>query len=202
MLTATPEWAAPPSSGTPPPPTAPGAKGPCCTPPRPLGTATALQRTARTALLGAGPTALPARPDTGPRHHPGELLDLLRGIGAGRPLLVCVDDAHAWDPDSRAALGFAARRLGAGSRVAVVAGAADEISFAGLPALRLGPLHDDAATALLDRLTDGADDIDPVVRGELLREAAGNPGCSPDSPAASPRPVGRAHRAAVSAARR
>lgn len=95
-----------------------------------------------------------------------------------------MDDAHAWDPDSRAALGFAARRLGAGSRVAVVIGAADETTFAGLPALRLGPLDDDAAAALLDRLTDATGDVDPVVRSELLREAAGNPGCSPASSAA------------------
>ncbi|MEU2247650.1 helix-turn-helix transcriptional regulator [Streptomyces sp. NPDC019224] len=108
---------------------------------------------------------------------PAALLALLRRLGAERPLLVCVDDAHLWDPDSRAALTFAARRLGPGSRVAVLIGAGDEAGFVGLPALRLGPLHDDAATALLDRLTEeaGADRADPVVRGELLREAAGNP---------------------------
>ncbi|MFE6937083.1 AAA family ATPase [Streptomyces sp. NPDC057699] len=129
------------------------------------------------ALLCSAPGPLPVAPDTilGSGITPGGLLALLRDLGAERPLLVCVDDAHAWDPDSRAALGFAARRLGAGSRVAVVIGAADETAFAGLPALRLGPLDDDAATALLDRLTDGTAEVDPVVRSELLREAAGNP---------------------------
>lgn len=129
------------------------------------------------ALLCSAPGPLSLAPDTvlSSGITPGALLGLLRALGAEQPLLVCVDDAHLWDPDSRAALGFAARRLGAGSRVAVVIGAADETAFAGLPALRLGPLDDDAATALLDRLTDGAADVDPVVRSELLREAAGNP---------------------------
>lgn len=145
------------------------------------------------ALLCSAPGPLPLPPDRVLREGigPAALLVLLRELGAQRPLLVCVDDAHAWDADSRAALGFAARRLGAGSRVAVVIGAGDGTSFAGLPALRLGPLDDDAAAALLDRLTDttgAADRVDPVVRGELLRAAAGNPrlltgltgGLSPD----------------------
>ncbi|MFI6649621.1 LuxR C-terminal-related transcriptional regulator [Streptomyces sp. NPDC050529] len=129
------------------------------------------------ALLCSAPGPLPLPPDAVLRDGitPAALLGLLRQLGAEQPLLVCVDDAHAWDPDSRAALAFAARRLGAGSRVAVVIGAGDETSFAGLPALRLGPLGDDAAAALLDRITDAADQVDPVVRGELLREAAGNP---------------------------
>lgn len=132
------------------------------------------------ALLCSAPGPLPLQPDRVLRDGitPTELLVLLRELGSERPLLVCVDDAHAWDPDSRAALVFAARRLGAGSRVAVVIGAGDETSFAGLPALRLGPLDDDAAAALLDRITDAAgvaDQVDPVVRGELIREAAGNP---------------------------
>lgn len=128
------------------------------------------------ALLCSAPGPHPAAPDRVLREGitPTALLALLRRIGSARPLLVCVDDAHAWDPDSRAALGFAARRLGAGSRVAVVLGAGDETGFAGLPALRLGPLDDEASAALLDRLT--GDTADPVVRGELLREAAGNPG--------------------------
>ncbi|MEU1125187.1 ATP-binding protein, partial [Streptomyces sp. NPDC005899] len=129
------------------------------------------------ALLCSAAGPLPLAPDRilGSGIAPGGLLRLLEKLGAEQPLLVCVDDAHAWDPDSRAALGFAARRLGAGSRVAVLIGAADETSFAGLPALRLGPLDDDAAAALLDRLTDGTGEVDPVVRSELLREAAGNP---------------------------
>lgn len=132
------------------------------------------------ALLCSAPGPLPLPPDRVLRDGitPTGLLALLRQLGARRPLLVCVDDAHAWDPDSRAALVFAARRLGAGSRVAVVIGAGDETSFVGLPALRLGPLDDDAAAALLDRITDAtgaACQVDPVVRGELLREAAGNP---------------------------
>ncbi|WP_372456152.1 AAA family ATPase [Streptomyces poriferorum] len=132
------------------------------------------------ALLCSAPAPLPLPPDRVLRDGitPTELLVLLRELGSERPLLVCVDDAHAWDPDSRAALVFAARRLGAGSRVAVLIGAGDETSFAGLPALRLGPLDDDAAAALLDRITEAAgvaDQVDPVVRGELIREAAGNP---------------------------
>ncbi|WP_333734258.1 AAA family ATPase, partial [Streptomyces sp. IBSBF 3010] len=106
---------------------------------------------------------------------PDVLLARLRRTGGGRPLLVCVDDAHLWDPGSRAALALAARRTGPGTPVAVLIAAGDGAGFAGLPALRPGPLDDEAAAALLDRLT-GADRADPVVRGELLREAAGNPG--------------------------
>ncbi|MGC4948361.1 AAA family ATPase [Streptomyces sp. DT224] len=126
-------------------------------------------------LCAAGPA--PGDPDRVLRDGlpPAAFLALLRRLGGGRPLLVCVDDAHLWDPDSRAALAFAARRLGPGSRAAVLIAAGDEAGFAGLPALRPGPLDDGAASALLDRLT-GADRADPVVRGALLREAAGNPG--------------------------
>ncbi|MGW2473474.1 helix-turn-helix transcriptional regulator [Streptomyces sp. NPDC001665] len=121
-------------------------------------------------LCAAGPA--PGAPARVPRDG---LLALLRRLGGGRPLLVCVDDAHLWDPDSRAALAFAARRLGPGTPAAVLIAAGDEAGLAGLPALRPGPLEDEAASALLNRLT-GADRADPVVRCELLREAAGNPG--------------------------
>ncbi|MYS35323.1 AAA ATPase-like protein [Streptomyces sp. KhCrAH-43] len=134
---------------------------------------------------GAGDGASRDAPGPGGPDHvlrdglaPLALLGLLRRLGAERPLLVCVDDADLWDPDSRAALVFAARRLGPGSRVAVLIGSGDEGAVAGLPALRLGPLDDGAAAALLDRLTGcGADGDrgDPVVRAELVREAAGNP---------------------------
>ncbi|MFE6976674.1 LuxR C-terminal-related transcriptional regulator [Streptomyces sp. NPDC057682] len=132
------------------------------------------------ALLCSAPGPLPVAPDRLLREGitPAALLALMRELGADRPLLVCVDDADAWDAESWAALVFAARRLGAGSRAAVLAAAGEGTGLAGLPALRLGPLDDDAAAALLDRITGAggaADPVDPVVRGELLREAAGNP---------------------------
>ncbi|WP_187279963.1 LuxR family transcriptional regulator [Streptomyces sp. IB2014 016-6] len=129
-------------------------------------------------LLCSAPGPLPPvagvpRPDTAPT----ALLDLLTTLGALRPLLVCVDDAHAWDAGSRAALVFAVRRLAPARRVAVLLTAAEqhagERDFAALPALRLGPLDRSASRALLDRLTGGR--ADPGVREELLREAAGNP---------------------------
>lgn len=164
------------------------------------------------ALLCPAPGPPPmSRPPSG--LTPDALLARLRELGRERPLLVCADDAHAWDPASRTALSSAARRLGAGSRVAVLIAAHDGPTFTGLPALRLGPLDDDAAAALLDRITGvssgtegfgrraaegfaggvgpsggaegpgrrshrlscGTEGLDPVVRAELLREAAGNP---------------------------
>nr|WP_202461778.1 LuxR family transcriptional regulator [Streptomyces sp. SID8374] len=91
------------------------------------------------------------------RPTPESLLARLRELGAARPLLVCADDAHAWDPASRTALGFAARRLGADSRVAVLITADDGPAFTGLPTLRLGPLDENASSALLDRLTGGGE---------------------------------------------
>ncbi|MFD5203439.1 AAA family ATPase, partial [Streptomyces sp. NPDC058375] len=133
------------------------------------------------ALLGPAPapaTALSASPPSAsptPGITPDALVGRLRELAAGRPLLVCADDAHAWDRASRAALAFAARRLGAGSGIAALLSAADGTAFAGLPTLHLGPLDEGAASALLDRLTRGTEGLDPVVRAELLREAAGNP---------------------------
>lgn len=130
-------------------------------------------------LLCSAPGPLPPpvagipRPDTAPT----ALLDLLTTLGALAPLLVCVDDAHAWDAGSRAALVFAIRRLTPVRGVTVLLTAAEqhagERDFAALPALRLGPLDRSASRALLDRLTAGR--ADPGVREELLREAAGNP---------------------------
>ncbi|MFJ9684289.1 LuxR C-terminal-related transcriptional regulator [Streptomyces bacillaris] len=141
---------------------------------------------------------------------PEELLARLRDGSSGRPLLVCADDAHLWDPASRTALAAAARRLGPGSGLAVLIAADEGPAFAGLPTRRLGPLDEAASAALLDRLAGavvgagaGAEvgagagagvgagvgagagagigagvatgPLDPVVRAELLREAAGNP---------------------------
>ncbi|MFD3791293.1 LuxR C-terminal-related transcriptional regulator [Streptomyces cyaneofuscatus] len=146
----------------------------------------ALLREAAAAHRPRGPVLYPtASPDEGGLHAllgpapgpstPEALLVRLRERGAARPLLVCADDAHAWDPASRTALGLAARGLGPGSRVALLIAADDGPTFAGLPAVRLGPLDEDAAAALLDRLAGVTGGLDPVVRAELLREAAGNP---------------------------
>jgi DNA-binding CsgD family transcriptional regulator/tetratricopeptide (TPR) repeat protein len=132
------------------------------------------------ALLCSAPGPLPGPADdvTRPGTAPTALLELLRTLGAESPLLLCVDDAHAWDRDSRIALGFAARRLAPRDRAAVLLTATDDPggqdAFTGLPRLRLGPLDDAAAGELIDRLTQGR--ADPLVRDELRREAAGNPG--------------------------
>ncbi|WP_424570215.1 AAA family ATPase [Streptomyces sp. CH-036] len=127
------------------------------------------------ALLGVGPAgASPAAPRTG--ITPAALARRLREFADGGPLLVCVDDAHAWDAASRAALAFAARGPGTGSRIAFLLSVADGTAFAGLPTLHLAPLDEGAASVLLDRLTAGTEGLDAVVRAEILREAGGNPG--------------------------
>ncbi|CAM5670580.1 hypothetical protein SAVIM338S_07018 [Streptomyces avidinii] len=105
------------------------------------------------------------------------LWELLPGIAAGAPLLVCVDDAHLWDAPSRAALGFAARRSdtlpGIGLLLSVAHTRALDPDFSGLPVLRLDALDDGAATALLEDLTGRA--ATPAVREALLSEAEGHP---------------------------
>ncbi|MEW2059376.1 helix-turn-helix transcriptional regulator [Streptomyces sp. NPDC007002] len=123
---------------------------------------------------GTGTVAVPAGAGSSVA-APDALAGRLREFADGRPLLVCVDDAHTWDPVSRAALTFAALGPLTGSGIAFLLSAADGAAFEGLPALHLTPLEEDAASALLDRLTSGTDGLDPVVRAELLREAGGNP---------------------------
>ncbi|MFC8727651.1 helix-turn-helix transcriptional regulator [Streptomyces bacillaris] len=136
-------------------------------------------RAASADRAGAIPAPEPFTPEP---LTPEELLARLRGGSTGRPLLVCADDAHVWDPPSRTALAAAARRLGPGSGVGILIAADDGPAFAGLPTRRLAPLDEDASAALLDRLAGAgtgagptADSLDPVVRAELLREGAGNP---------------------------
>ncbi|MGX1881766.1 LuxR C-terminal-related transcriptional regulator [Streptomyces sp. NPDC055287] len=125
---------------------------------------------------GDAPSAAPARVLRSGL-APGDLLELLRALAAGRPLLVCVDDAHLWDASSRAALGFAARRPDAlrdvGLLLSVAGHHAHDPDFAGLPVVRLGPLTERAARDLLDELT--GEGTDPGVREALLHEAEGNP---------------------------
>ncbi|GHE63657.1 helix-turn-helix transcriptional regulator [Streptomyces longispororuber] len=108
---------------------------------------------------------------------PAALLGLLRTLARRGPLLACVDDVHLWDPWSRAALGFAARRLDApcpvGLVLTVAAHRADDPALGGLPLLWTAPLTDQAAAALLDDLAPTG--VDAVVRAELLAEAEGSP---------------------------
>ncbi|MFQ6849309.1 AAA family ATPase [Streptomyces sp. 35M1] len=129
-------------------------------------------------VVGSGAAASDAGVATGAL-APGIARDALAGrlreFADGGPLLVCVDDAHAWDAASRTALAFEARRPGAGSRIAFLLSSADGTVVAGLPTLHLAPLDEAAASALLDRLTAGTEGLDPVVRAEILRDAGGNP---------------------------
>lgn len=107
-------------------------------------------------------------------------LDVLREASARSALLVCVDDAHLWDPASRAVLGRAAARLHAaddahrvGLLLTVPGHRPVDPELAGLPVLELAPLTPGDAAGLLHDLTDGA--VDPAVRDELVTEAQGNP---------------------------
>ncbi len=129
-------------------------------------------------VAGSGAAASDAGTATGALASdvvPDALAGRLREFADGGPLLVCVDDAHAWDAASRTALAFVARRPGAGSRIAFLLSSADGTVLAGLPTLHLAPLDEAAASALLDRLTAGTEGLDPVVRAEILRDAGGNP---------------------------
>ncbi|MFD6285709.1 LuxR C-terminal-related transcriptional regulator [Streptomyces sp. NPDC060205] len=129
-------------------------------------------RCAADGLPGGRTLGVPA-PGTAPEW----LLRSLSDAAAGSPLLVCVDDAHLWDARSRAALGFAARRLPAAGPVRLLLTVAGQHAtgpdFAALPVLTLGPLPSSAMDALLDGSARGP--VAPAVRGELLDEAQGNP---------------------------
>ncbi|WP_307129814.1 helix-turn-helix transcriptional regulator [Streptomyces aurantiacus] len=112
-----------------------------------------------------------------PGTTPEGLLRLLTATAAGSPLLVCVDDAHLWDAPSRAALGFAARRLHPAGPVRLLLTVAGrhtaDPDFAALPVRTLAPLSPYAADALLDSTVRGP--VAPAVRRDLLEEAEGNP---------------------------
>ncbi|MFF6814169.1 LuxR C-terminal-related transcriptional regulator [Streptomyces sp. NPDC012403] len=106
------------------------------------------------------------------------LFDVLRAAAGASPLLVCVDDAHLWDPASRAALGHAAARVRAtgvraGLLLTVPGHRPVDRELAALPVLRLGPLAPGDAARVVDDVTGGA--VDPGVREELVTAAEGNP---------------------------
>ncbi|MEU9233899.1 helix-turn-helix transcriptional regulator [Streptomyces subrutilus] len=135
----------------------------------------------RAASEGGGTVSPPPSPSrVGAVPPAAGLTRLLRQyLPGGAPLLVCVDDVHLWDGPSRALLASAARHpepdpgRPVGLLLSTAEHRADEPEFAGLPLVRLGPLDDRAATALLHDLADA--DVDPSVRSELLSEAEGNP---------------------------
>lgn len=92
-----------------------------------------------------------------------------------RPLLLVVDDLHAVDEASQAAVGFVARRLG-GRRIGLLGAQRDESdeSFrsTGLPELEIAPLDDSDALRLLSRRFAH---LPRRVLSTVAHEAQGNP---------------------------
>lgn len=102
-------------------------------------------------------------------------LTVLADVAAERPLLVVAEDAHWLDPASAEVLAFVARRIDAEPVVLVATvrdGASSPLRDAELAVMRLGPLSDADANALLDRMAPGAP---AQVRRRVLAEAHGNP---------------------------
>ncbi|MEU2020795.1 AAA family ATPase [Streptomyces sp. NPDC016469] len=102
-------------------------------------------------------------------------LSLFDEAAKERPLLLVVDDLHAVDQASRAAVGFVARRLG-GRRIGLLGAGRTESdeSFrsTGLPELRIAPLGDSDALRLLSRRFAH---LPRRVLSTVAHEAQGNP---------------------------
>jgi DNA-binding CsgD family transcriptional regulator len=102
-------------------------------------------------------------------------LHLIRGMAAGRPLLLVVDDLQWMDRSSADVLSFVVRRLG-GSRAGLLAaarpGALGGFEPAGMTRHDLATLDPEAARALLRARFPM---LAPRVRQRLLDEARGNP---------------------------
>ena len=106
----------------------------------------------------------------------GGVLSLLAAIAEEQPLLCVIDDAQWLDEASAAAMGFAARRLGAEGIAVLFAVRDPEIrTFAapGIPELWLGGLNRGASRQLLATCV-GADAA-PHVAEQLIELSAGNP---------------------------
>jgi DNA-binding CsgD family transcriptional regulator len=101
-------------------------------------------------------------------------LDLLAEVASERPLLLLIDDVQSLDQSSAAILAFIARRLESEPIVLLIAGRdVAGMPFDGIvPELRLGPLDDTAARALLQAHDP---DLPAPFRDRVLQEAAGNP---------------------------
>jgi hypothetical protein len=101
------------------------------------------------------------------------VLSLLSLAAGERPMICLVDDEQWLDEVSAQALGFTARRLGAGSVGLVFAAREPGDELAELPELEVGRLRDDDARALLDSALPGP--LDARVRDLIVAETRGNP---------------------------
>ncbi|MGW4771532.1 AAA family ATPase, partial [Nocardia sp. NPDC004278] len=103
------------------------------------------------------------------------VLTLLADVAAERPLLVVAEDVHWLDPASAEVLAFVARRIDS-EPVAMVAtvrdGTHSPLHEAELTTMRLGPLSDDDAIALLDSTAPG---LPAQARIRVLADSHGNP---------------------------
>ena len=114
--------------------------------------------------LRAGPT--PARFAVG-----AAVLGLLTRAADETPLAVVIDDGQLLDESSAQALAFAARRL-VSDRIAFVVAVrpVQDLAFAALPTLHLGPLTVEGARTLLERATS---ERWPAARMARFHEATG-----------------------------
>ncbi|TQM26411.1 ATP-binding protein [Nocardia bhagyanarayanae] len=102
-------------------------------------------------------------------------LTLLAEAADERPLLIVAEDVHWLDPASAEVLAFVARRVDSEPIVLIATlrdGAGTPLADAGLSPMRLEPLSDDDAAALLDS---AAPRLPAQFRQRLLAEARGNP---------------------------
>lgn len=125
-----------------------------------------VQATALRGALALGP-ATPADRFT----VPAALLSLLARAADERPVLAVIDDTQWLDEPSLEAFLFAGRRLGQEgvALLGAIRGDAPRLEVPWLERLRVGPLEDDEARALL-----GAD-VAAGVADRLIETAAGNP---------------------------
>src|SRR5262249_51524119 len=117
-------------------------------------------------------------------------LGLIADAAANDPVLQVVDDVHWLDAPTAQVLAFVARRLELEPVVVLFAlrdGMPVEADLAGLPELRVDPLDEDAARALLH---ESACDLPDGLQTRILREAAGNPLALVQLPPASARARG------------
>ncbi len=102
-------------------------------------------------------------------------LGVIADAAVQAPLLLVAEDAQWLDGPSCEVLGFIGRRLDMEPVIllfGVREGAPSPADEVGLPEMRLAPLDEAAASALLSSRTG---DLPPDLRGRVLREAAGNP---------------------------